>query len=70
MVGENIPLSEEIVGIRIVDKNKCFKSEIWVKFNADSCPENSEPIIKWMIDCLALKRDEIIISPHQSKSKK
>ena len=70
VVGETIAISEEVVGVRIVDKGRNFKCEIWVKFDANQNLELTAQMKKWMVDCLEVKQDEIMIGLHETKSKK
>lgn len=36
LIGETLPSSEEVTGVRIVDRGKFFKIEVWVRFNSDN----------------------------------
>jgi hypothetical protein len=70
LVGETIPQSEEVVGVRIVDKNKNFKCEIWVRFNTEEFPEKAAEIRNWMAVQFLLGPTDILTSLHETKSKK
>ena len=70
LVGETFPESQEIVGVRIVDKSKNFKCEIWVSFNFELFPEKTNEIKNWMCDHFSLPFGEILVSSHETKSKK
>lgn len=70
LVGETMALSEEVVGVRIVDKQKAFKCEIWVRFDAESNPLKSDQIRKWVYDCLGFKIEDSGVCLHKGKSNK
>lgn len=70
LVGETIALSEEVVGVRIVDKGRNFKCEVWVKFDAEARSELTGQIRSWFMETLGVKYEEVLISLHEVKSKK
>jgi hypothetical protein len=35
LIGETLPYSEDIVGVRIFDKKYCYKFEVWCKFDGN-----------------------------------
>lgn len=70
LVGETFPESEDVVGVRIVDKGKSFKCEIWVSYSADNCVEKSGAMKKWLAEFFGLGHNDVVVSLHESKSKK
>ena len=70
LIGETIALSEEIVGVRIVDKFRHFKCEVWVKFDAEIHPEKAQIVKKWFCDMIGLGPEEVTTSLHENRSRK
>lgn len=70
LIGETFPDSEDVVGVRIVDKNKSFKCEVWVSYDTENFPDKSSAMRKWLTDFFALSYNEVTISLHETKSKK
>lgn len=70
LVGETFPNAEEVVGVRIVDKGRQIKCEIWVKFDAEACVDMANAMKKFMVELLGLGNNEIQLSPHFNKNKK
>lgn len=70
LIGETFPSSEDIIGVRIVDKSRVFKCEIWVGFNANMETEKTSVLKKWMCDHFSLVNNDINTSLHEVKSKK
>ena len=70
LVGETFPYSEEVVGVRIVDKGRQIKWEIWVKFDFEACAEKTSAMKKFMVDVFGLGNNEVQPSLHFNKNKK
>ena len=73
IVGENLTYSEEVVGCRIVDKQKNIKFEVWLKTSCDT-QENKEKIKKiqeelWGNIFTSFKINELTIMDHHTKKK-
>jgi hypothetical protein len=70
LIGETFPASEDVVGVRIVDKGRHIKCEIWVKYDSDAFPDKTNAVRKWMTETFNLANGDVQMSPHGNKSKK
>jgi hypothetical protein len=70
LIGETFPSSEDVIGVRIVDKQRNFKCEVWVGFNTEIESDKTSVFKKWMCDHFNLQNNEVLTSPHEVKSKK
>ena len=65
LIGETFPNPETVTGVRIVDRPKAFKIEIWVRFCGDS--EKEAQMKEKLAMLLERKNEEITISPHKGR---
>lgn len=69
LIGETFPNSETVTGVRIVDRGKVFKIEVWVRFNND--PAKAELMKQKLVKEFDLnKNEDVEIASHETRYSK
>ena len=69
LIGETFPHAESVTGVRIVDRAKIFKIEVWVRFSND--PQKAEAMRQRLCKEFDLsKPEDVEIAPHQDRYNK
>ena len=69
LIGEAFPNPETVTGVRIVDRGKMFKIEVWVRFNSD--PAKTELMKQKIMKEFELEKiDSVEIAQHMQRYNK